>query len=113
MTRTATTEQPGLFPEPAHTDAEPAAPRYTVHNPFCDDQDHNELHHLCDGEQPDEFPADSGDTLKQLAENCILDDEQWLHDTLTDTWFEPGNWPETDEARAIDLHRVALAELGR
>lgn len=105
-----TQQQTSLFPAPDAAPT-PRKVRYLAFDATCDDENHHDLFHLCEGEEPGGTPTDTGDHVDQLIDDGADPDEQWLHDTLTDTLYEPGDWPENDEVRAVALHRVALAEL--
>lgn len=113
------TEQTELFPEPNHAEPEPtkrptAAPkRYAVHN------DENAY----DGDPMNRYEVstwdidgmeDGGDYLADFAsvQHGWLDgtyaETCWLHDRITDTWHEPGDWPDSGDVTALDVHRVAV-----
>lgn len=93
-----TTAEPGLFPEPEHT--APAEPEYRW-LVYGDERDEYEIGD--DDPRPD-ICFDAGNDLDNLADG--YEEDCWLYDRHTDTWYEPDAWPEDDATPAIALHRA-------
>ena len=97
-----TTDQPGLFPEPARVGQQPGEPRFHIldaADAAAFDQTHAALTY---------------GQFHSLADVRAAYDEtrHWLFDSFADTLHRPGQWPDTEDVPGLTVHRHSLAQLG-